>query len=207
MRSFDIILKALRETRGWTQSELAKRAGLKKSHIAVMETRKKQNPSHKTICNLSRAFGYSDKEFLKILTGEEDIHPRESFEQILDRLRLVQPVAIPIYEQPVHAGEPSEPIDYIYRTRTKIAPQNIEGYIVSGHCLEPSINSGDIIIVDRDAEIETGEIVACLMEGKIWLGRVKRVNDKLCINNNNICKAISEVNIIAPVIEVIRRLK
>lgn len=122
--------------------------------------------------------------------------------------RLPSPTAIPIYMAfPFHAGSPTEPIDYVYRAQIKAAPKNVEGYVVDGTCLEPVVQDKDIIVVDRDGEINNGDIVACLIDDQLHIARLRKVADELWLENNHAKWPFREVKVAAPVIEVIRRLR
>ncbi len=53
-------VKAEREARGWSQLDLAKRAGLKTyQHVSMIERGERQRPATKTIAGLASAFGLS----------------------------------------------------------------------------------------------------------------------------------------------------
>jgi len=205
-------LKELRAERDWTQNELAKRSSIDRGYIANLETDQVKNPSADTFLKLARAFNIRPEELYQAAGYVKDaraILPRqETSEEILERLRLAHPVSIPVYTQfPFHAGEPTEPVDYVYRARPKGAPKSIEGYIVHGNCLEPKINDDDVIIVDRDGAIDTGDIVAALVDGELHLGKVRKIADELYLENNHGRFKFEESQVAAPVIEVIRRLK
>lgn len=206
-------IKSLRVERGWTQNELAKRTSLDRGYLAYIESGRVGKPSADTFLKLARAFNIRPEELYQaagyIKDDRRDYQPRqETSEEILERLRLAHPVSIPIYpEYPFHAGEPVEPVDYVYRTRPRGSRTAIEGYIVHGKCLEPIIQGEDVIIVDREAEIDAGNIVACLAQGGLYLGRLRKIADELYLENNEGRIKFAECQVAAPVIEVIRRLK
>jgi len=205
-------LKQLRAERGWTQNELAKKSGVDRGALASIETGKAKNPTTTNILKLARAFNIRPEELYQAagyIGNVKASYPRqETPEQILERLRLSQPVSVPVYSDfPFHAGEPVEPVDYIYRTRPKGAPKNIEGYIVAGKSLEPNVKNGDIVIVDRDAAIDNGDLVASLVDGQLRLMHLRKVADELYLENNHGRIKFEECQVAAPVIEVIRRLK
>jgi transcriptional regulator with XRE-family HTH domain len=59
------VLKALREERGWSMAELAKKADVTDAYIAQLETRKKKNPSLDVLKRLARALGVPVGELLE----------------------------------------------------------------------------------------------------------------------------------------------
>ncbi len=50
-------IKALREKRGMTQTDLATRAGLSQAYVAMLEAGVKQNPSLDILNRLAKALG------------------------------------------------------------------------------------------------------------------------------------------------------
>lgn len=206
-------VRELRESRGWTQNELAKRSGIGRSYISLLETDNLIKPSADYLVKLAHTFSIRPEELYHAAGYITDtsvlIHAlKETPEEILERLRIVHPVSVPVYtEFPFHAGGFTEPVEYVYRERTKDAGKNIEGYVVHGSCLEPIIQDGDIIIIDRQGEIDNGDIVACLVDDKLCLGRLRKIADDLILETKEGMMRLEEVQLAAPVIEVIRRLK
>ena len=200
-------IKELRLARDWTQQELANRALIDRGYLANLEAGTVKKPSAETFLKLARAFNIRPEELYQaagyIKEAKNAYQYKESPEQILERLRLAQPVAIPVYNEfPVHAGTPAEPIDYIYIERQKAAKKNIEAYIIHGSCLEPKVSEGDVIIVDRDASIEHGDIVACLSEDRIIVGRLKKVGDDYWVQNSEFGMRLEDCVVSAKVIQV-----
>lgn len=206
-------IKELRLSRGWSQEMLAIRSGLSRSHISMMELRKYVHPRADVLLKLARAFDIPVDELYWAAgyeTGTRTERRVETPEEILERLRLAHPVSVPVYiEFPFHAGEPTEPVQYVYRERAKSIDKNIEGYVVHGNCLEPDIKDGDVIIVDRDGQIDNGNIVACLLHdfGHLYLARLREIAGERYLENNDGRIKLDECQVSAPVIEVIRRLK
>ena len=85
--------------------------------------------------------------------------------------------------------------------------KNIQAYIVHGDCLEPKINDGDVIIVDREGAIDNGDIVACLLDNEFHVLRVRKVAGDLWLENNHGKFKFEQCHDAAPMIECIRRLK
>lgn len=202
----------MRAEREWTQNELAKRSGVDRGALASIETGKAKNPTTSNLLKLAWAFKIRPEELYEaagyIKDAKVSYQYKESPEDILERLRMATPVRIPIYTAfSFHAGEAVEPVDYIYRAKTTPAKRSIEGYIVSGKCLEPLVTEGNIIIVDREGEINNGDIVAALIEGRLHLGRLRKIAEELYLENNEGRIKFEECQVAAPVIEVIRRLK
>jgi len=208
-------VRQLRKERGWTQLELAKKSGVNRGYIANLEGSKSvKRPSAFVLLKLARAFRVRPED-LYVAAGYIN-EPRISYrhgetpEELLDRLRIATPHSIPVYDwehYPFHAGNEVEPREYIYRTRNTPPHGRVEAYFVHGDCLEPIINSGDIIIVDHEAAIDNNDIVACVLDGKLQVLRVKKVAGDTWLESNRGRYHFEECQYAAPVIECIRRLK
>ena len=59
------MLKLLRERKGWSQAELAKRADVTDAYIAQLETGARENPSLDVLKRLARALGVPAAELLE----------------------------------------------------------------------------------------------------------------------------------------------
>lgn len=207
-------IKVLRKERDWTQDDLAKRSGVDRGTLASIETGKAKNPTTANLLKLARAFNIRPEELYQAagyITEAKVAYPyrhTETSGEILERLRLAHPIGIPVYtEFPFHAGEGVEPVEYVYRARTKPSPRNIEGYLVNGDSLAPDVLRKDIVIVDRDGEIDSGNIVAALVGSHLYISRFRKIGDELWLENNYGRVKFEECQVAAPVIEVIRRLK
>lgn len=207
-------LRELRKDRGWTQLEVATRSGLDRTYISYLEqpSSKDTHPSAEALLSLARTFNVKPEELYEAagyIKGFR-ISPRpETPEEILDKLRLATPITIPVYSWevfPFRAGDNVEPEDYVYIPRRK-SGKHIEAYIVRGNCLEPKIGDGDVIVIDRDAAIDNGDIIACLLDNEFHVLRVRKVAGDTWLENNYKKYKFEECQDAAPVIECIRRLK
>lgn len=59
------VLRNLRAAKGWTQEQLAKKAGMTRAYVAKLETGGKRNPSLAILQRLARALGVPVGELLK----------------------------------------------------------------------------------------------------------------------------------------------
>jgi repressor LexA len=197
------IIKRLREEKGISQRQLAALSDVDRGYINQLEAGKGGSISLRTARKLAAALEVPPDIFLK----GQAVH-LETPQEILQRFNLVLPESVPIYEEfPFHAGEPVEPVEYVSVAKEFTRHKNLEGYIVRGSCLSPIIEDKDIIIIDRDAEVKIGDIVACLVEGVMHLARLKRVTDELYLENNHHRMKLEEAQVAAPVVEIRRRLK
>lgn len=201
-------IKQLREEAGITQQQLAVKSGVKRPHISNIERGVYKTYKPEILDRLAYGLGKNTRDLIDYIYRQWERPIQETSEQILERLRLAHPVTVPIYDEfRLHAGSPVEPMDYVSIVKDRARGRNLEGYIAQGNCLEPEVGSGDIIIVDRDGQPDVNNIVACLYKGELWLGRLKRIAGELWLENNEHRFKLEESPIVAPVIEVRRRLK
>ena len=213
--SLSELLRQLRNERGWTQLEAASESGLERSYISYLEQSQsnKRRPSAKALAQLARAYNVKIERLYEAagyIESSRNLPRPETPEEILDRLRLATPISIPVYsweDFPFRAGDTVEPQEYVYISRRKLGNRRVEAYIVRGHCLEPKINDGDVIVVDRDGVVDNGDIVACLLEGEFHVLRVRNIAGEVWLENNYKKFKAEDCQHIAPVIECIRRLK
>ena len=207
-------IKELRREREWTQLDLAKKSRLERGYIANLEIDGIKNPSAHVFIRLAEAFKIKCEELYiasGILNVDSEVHlGRETHEEILERLRLVSPISIPVYNNmPVYAGSPLQPIEYIYRDKKELAKGKTEGYIVHGDCLDPLIKDKDIVVVDMGMTPKRGDIVTCYcmqcdmqVVGKYW-----KIDKHFWVINNSVRIMVENCYTIAVVTEIIRRLK
>lgn len=197
---------------GWTQLELARHAGLGRGYISNLEGAKVvHRPSAEALLKIARAFNIKPEELYQAAGYiKETISstPRpETLDEIIDRLRRIAPQSVPVYlDYPFHAGDCVGPTDYVYR-RPNPGKRNVEAYLVYGKCLEPIVGNGDIIIVDREAGIVNGDLVACVVDNKLCLAQLKKVADELWLETNTSKFKFEDCQVAAPVIEIRKRLK
>jgi transcriptional regulator with XRE-family HTH domain len=78
------VIKALREARGWTQAELARKSGLQPAHINQLESGKKKNSTQRTLEALAKAFEMSLSELMRALGVGGDSPPDTMRDMIID---------------------------------------------------------------------------------------------------------------------------
>jgi XRE family transcriptional regulator of biofilm formation len=64
-RRLKTVIKTLREQRGWSQAELARKAEVTDAYIAQLETGVRSNPSLEVLKRLARALGVPVTELLE----------------------------------------------------------------------------------------------------------------------------------------------
>jgi SOS-response transcriptional repressor LexA len=82
----------------------------------------------------------------------------------------------------------------------------LEAYRISGTQFEPIAGDRDIIIIDREAKLEAGKIIACRFNNLPVLGKLRKIDDALYIEVNNRLLKFDNCLMPALVIEIRRDL-
>jgi len=187
------MLKRLRKEHGLSQRKLAELSGMTREYINQIEQGKVKSITLTTASKIATGFGIPPSVFF----GEPQLT------KIDDGM-----VKVPVYDDfPVHAGAPTHPIDHIYLLGLAAAKKSLEGYRVKGDCLTPEVQDGDVVVVDRDGDIESGNLVVCLIDDEVHLGRFRKIAGDYFLENRHRRYKLDECSVIAPVIQVSRRVK
>lgn len=152
-------IKALREKEGLKQDELAKKLSVSPSAIGMYETNKRE-PNNEIIIKLAEYFNVTTDYLL----GKSDVNIDSNVFPINDN-----PVKVPVVGR-ISAGLPI------------LAQENIEGYEfapssmikegfeyfylkVQGDSMNLKFNNGDIVLVQKQDELENNEIGVILVNG------------------------------------------
>jgi transcriptional regulator with XRE-family HTH domain len=163
-------MKMLRESHGWDQSTLARRAGVSPSYVSRLEAGKHVKPGAGKLRLIAEALG----ETLESLTGEPSGAPAV--------MVFGGVVGVPLVRWSAHAGssavwQESGPREWLpaemERGRRLLAAE------VIGRCLSPEIEPGDVVIFDQNRrEPQDGEIaVITTASAGVFCKRVFRVGD------------------------------
>lgn len=207
------IIRGVRKSKDLSQRKLSDLSGVDRAYICQLEAGKAGSITLVTARKLAQGLGVSPTIFLGPGAEIQKIDPVKQLrpqtpEELLDRFRIAMPATVPVYDEfPLHASSPVEPVDHVAMVKHRARGKNLEGYIAHGNCLEPDIKDGNIIIVDRDGQIDSGDIVAALVNGELYLARLRKIADEVYLENNNGRIKLEECQVAAPVIEVRRRLK
>lgn len=166
-------LKKLREDLGLSQEEVAKRIGVGRTTYVKYETGDSK-PIRK-INELSKLFGV-DADYILCIDSPEN---KES-----------KYIRIPVLGR-IIAGLPMEviedPIDWEEIPRELAATGDFFALKVKGHSMEPRILEGDVVIVKRQPDVESGKIAVVLVNGnEATLKRVKKQKEGITLIATNI---------------------
>lgn len=177
MNSFGAKLKNCRKDMSLSQRELGQKIGVAESTISLYESNKRF-PDAETLQKISSLFNVS----LDYLLGN------------VSRKKLVtstgRGVRIPVLGRVV-AGIPIDAIEEIidYEEIPKEMADTGEFFAlkVKGASMEPRILEGDVVIVRKQEDVESGDIAIVLINGNdATVKRVKKQKDGITLIANNI---------------------
>lgn len=158
-------VKAARERRGWSQVQLAERAGMNSSTLSRIESGATPNPGKETLRQIAQALGVSIEQ----LAGGQLAPPPIP---LVGRVTRAENIDLPVYRS--HAGRlilaNSQPFDYWQLKANKIYTVEVIGDCLFGE----NINEGDRLIVDTEGRPENGKIVVVRIGDETYLTRWKR---------------------------------
>jgi transcriptional regulator with XRE-family HTH domain len=184
MMSLGKRVRELRTKLGYSQDELSRLAGCSRQTIQAIESGIVYLPRKELLNELARFLG----------TGTEDLLqaagylPREGAPRPLDavvrELEVIQPLAIPIFDQETSAGGGLEVSEYAYWSPPKVAGKNIRGIKVKGSCLAPRVEDGDVVFFDTDATPQNGRLVVALMGDQLMVKRFREQEGRVWLESN-----------------------
>lgn len=193
-------IRKLRQLRGLTQKELAKRAGLSELSIVLYE-KGDRRPRVDVIAKIAKALDVS----VEYLLSERE----ENIEK--DTLKFVK--RVPVIAR-VPAGFPEDIsaediIEYVYLPNV---PTNSFVCIVKGESMSPTIKDGDYIVFIPASVVNNGDVIVVANEwGEIMVKRYReKGGEKFLVSDNPefpTYKPNSEFRIIGKVIDVWRRVR
>lgn len=166
-------LKKLREDMGLSQEEVAKRIGVGRTTYVKYETGDSK-PIRK-INELSRLFGV-DADYILCIDSPEKKESKYVRIPVLGRI---------IAGLPMEAIQ--EPIDWEEIPREMAATGEFFALKVKGHSMEPRILEGDVVIVKKQADVESGKLAVVLVNGnEATLKRVKKQKEGITLIATNL---------------------
>lgn len=184
-------IKKLRNSRGWTQPQLADRLSVSKQTISNWETGIKV-PRMGSLQKLADLFNVKIGEITNASIEDNDTSSIKKPSNVIYPLSdSLQRVKIPIIGE-IACGDPIT------------AEENIEGYTeetfekpipsgtlfalrCKGHSMEPTIHDGSLVTIREQPTVEDGEIAAVLVDGdnEATLKRVKHQGDLIMLMPDN----------------------
>ena len=199
MQNWGFVIKELRERSQITQEELANRLNIKRARLSHIKLGYIKKPDPLIITNASAIFDIPIEDLNKKIYGQSVIKKNVGSDV---------PIAIPVYtEFRFHApGGIEAPVDYVYIQKTKTAAKNISAFTIEGDCMEPLIHDGDYIVVDSDADINTGDTIACKCNDELHIGKLRKFDNEFWLENRTGRFKLMDCQIVAKVIQITRKL-
>lgn len=151
---FSLKLKQLREELNMSQYDLAEKLHVAQSTVGMWESGKRE-PGHKTTTKLAAFFNVSVDE----LIGDDKAKPASPSRS----------VKIPVYGY-IQAGIPIEAIeeilDYEEITPEMAATGDFFGLIIRGDSMQPRMHEGDVVIVRKQPDVDSGSVAVILVNGR-----------------------------------------
>lgn len=173
-------IKELRLERKMTGDELGKVLGISKSTISLYEHDKStpDDAIKKKICSY---FDVSFDWLMGITTSRTTIYPK----------RTGRGVPIPVLGRVV-AGIPLEAVeeilDYEEITPELAATGDFFALKIRGHSMEPRMLDGDVVIVRRQDDVDSGDVAIVLVNGnEATVKRIKKQEDGITLIATNTC--------------------
>lgn len=153
------IIKERRIAKGFTQEELSQKIGLQKSAIAKYENGRIQNIKRSTIQKLAEILETSPADLMGWGDAEGDT-----------RTARVKGVRIPVLGNivagvPVEAIEVRDEDDWEEIHPDLAATGDFFALRVKGASMEPKISEGDVVIVRRQPDVDSGSLAVVLING------------------------------------------
>ena len=169
-------LKEERKKIGISQKDFGRKIGVAESTISLYESNKR-SPDKEILKKISLVLGVS----VDYLLGEDTpyLTSKES-----------KYVRIPVLGR-IIAGLPmeaiQEPIDWEEIPRELATTGEFFALKVKGHSMEPRILEGDVVIVKKQPDVESGKIAVVLVNGnEATLKRVKKQKNGITLIANNV---------------------
>lgn len=170
-------LKMLREEKGLTQKDLAEKLSLTPKAISFYELGSRE-PSGDALIHMAHILGTTTDYLLGNSTTKE-----------ADQ-KVGRGVRIPVLGRVV-AGIPIEAVeeilDYEEITPELAATGEFFAFKIRGHSMEPRMMEGDVVIVRRQDDVDSGDVAIVLVNGdEATVKRVKKQEDGITLIANNI---------------------
>lgn len=162
MKSIGERIKEARKSAGLTQLELAKKTDLSRSYIGDIE-KDRYNPSVSTLQLIATATN----------TPLEDLLPSTKTASPTGRGVRIPVLGRVVAGIPIEAVE--EILDYEEITPELAATGEFFALKIRGHSMEPRMMEGDVVIVRRQDDVDSGDVAIVLVNGdEATVKRVKK---------------------------------
>ena len=185
MNILGVVVKKLREEKGYTQLELAKKANIGSGTLGDIESGRNKS-TVKTLNKIAVALDLNKEEKNRLdeaFLGRE-IKKYNIVEQLKDPIKMM---VIPVYSS-VAAGmgyiPDAEPVDFITIPETS---GECVGIKVQGDSMEPTFYTNHIVVLKKDVEVGLGEIGVFINKssGESLVKSLKKKNGIFVLESDN----------------------
>lgn len=152
---FGDVLKKIREKNNLSQRALAEKINVSQQTVGSWETNR-TSPSPEMIKKIAELFDISTDVLLGSVVKQKETTPKH---------RIIK---MPVYGM-VAAGSPiltvEDILDYIDIDEEDISDGEFRALRVKGDSMIPDIKSGDIVVVRRQPDIESGQVAVVIING------------------------------------------
>lgn len=163
----DVIIRA-RERKGYSLRQLGDIAGINYSAVSRIEHGGTKSPSPRLLKPLAEALDLSFEELL-VLAGYLDAKDDVKNEVLGSEPSITKSIKIPILGEVV-AGVPLEAVeifeDYIEISESMARNGDYFALRVKGDSMEPRMVAGDILVVKKQSDVNSGDVAIVLVAGE-----------------------------------------
>lgn len=179
-------IEQLREARGWSRRELARRAGLNETFIRDLLAHPERSPRHENIVKLARALSVSVRELVgdhyEVIETTEDERTRVTTTISEDVLMMIPEIDVSSANDASGSRTP-----VLLEGRWPFARHYVEKTLglrgddllmaeVVGDSMSPTLNPGDRVMINQaDRGLTRPGIFALLDDGGVIIKRVERI--------------------------------
>lgn len=194
MLTFGQFVKRERTKRGWSQLDMEKRSGgaISQGSVASWEVGKARDPGGEVYAKIARLFGMSIEEVYSAVGLTATTTRRETARDLLQRamVKLGEPLPVhrfAAYSLPEEGRVRQATGEEVHVPAAVADPRHhLEAYELESD-FPPKFAAGEVVIIDRDADIEVGDYAAFVHDGVPLIGLLRRVGDMLWLESTRRC--------------------
>jgi hypothetical protein len=98
---------------------------------------------------------------------------------------LEVPACVPVYDSYSPVGGEVAPSHYIFVSAGNRRPGRLEAYVIQYSDAVPFADKGDIILLDKSRPAGEDDRVACVMDGVLHTGNLRRYGPEICLETGH----------------------
>lgn len=172
------LMEKLREEKGFSISELARRTGMAKSAVSRYFNKTREFPLNR-VDEFSKALGVSSEYLLGI------DFPKPSNIVQTEKITQIPIIGTIAAGTPITAEQNIE--EYIAIPSTMVPGGDLISLNINGDSMSPGIPNNSFVVVRLQSDVEDGEVAAVLLNGntEATLKRIKRQNGIMLLVSDN----------------------